>query len=53
MAASRVEYNNKVVNIPVMAQRQVPSAQRVQRTVEVPQNRDQTVEVARQSARRP
>ena len=28
-------------------QRQVPSAQRVQRTVEVPQIRDQTVEVAR------
>ena len=47
MEVSRVEYNDKVVNIPVMAQRHVPSPQKVLRAVEVPQIRDQSVEVAR------
>ena len=42
-----VQYIDKVTEVAVMAQRQVPLAQRVQRTVEVPKIRDQTVEVAR------
>ena len=35
--ASKVQFIDKVVDVPVVRQRQVPTRQRVQKTVEVPQ----------------